>query len=131
MKVDYPKLKAETRLTICSEMQILDLIMQPAVVRHSADLMKEVAGFLAMFPFGLRTDATQMALKVDGWCSELEKYPFYAVKRAFGWWKKFGSKEPSFAEVLADVKLFCGNGVWQRRELLRNALIGGERGRGA
>jgi hypothetical protein len=126
MKVYYPTLKSETRAAITAEMQVLDLVMQPSGVARSTELMKEVAGFLAMFPFGLRTDATQMMLKVDGWCSELERYPLYAIKRALGWWKRHGEKEPSFAEVLDDVKLFCGNGVWERRQLLKNLLAGGE-----
>jgi hypothetical protein len=124
MKVHYPKLKPETRATICFELSILSLIMQPASVARGGELTKEVSSFLAMFPFGLRTDATQMALKVDGWCSELERYPLYAIKLALNYWKQRSEKEPSFAEVLADVKYFCGSKVWQRRQLLQNALVG-------
>lgn len=128
MKVQYPVLKPETRTAILSEMAVLDVILQPAHVERGAELTVEVTSFLAMYPFGLRNDPGLMQAKVSGWVSELENYPMYAVKKALHWWKRYGEKEPSFAEVLADVKLFCGNEVMQRRELLQNVLRGGERG---
>lgn len=119
-----PKLKPETRTCLGSEMAVLDLIMQPAYVKSGHELSTEVASFLAMFPFGLRNDESLMAAKVNGWCSELEQYPMYAVKRALNWWKRYGKKEPSFAEVLADVKLYCGKNVYTRRAILKNLLAG-------
>jgi hypothetical protein len=96
---------------------VLDQILQPARER-GAELAVEVAKFLSRFPFGLRHDTSLMQAKVDGWCEDLEGYPMYAIKRALGWWRRNGEKEPSFAQVLTDVKLFTGDNVLSRRQTL-------------
>lgn len=113
-----PRLSAEEMTCLSSELAVLDQILQPSHMK-GVELATEVAKFLARFPFGLRHDASHMQAKVDGWCEDLEAYPLYAVKRALGYWRRNSDKEPSFAEVLADVKLFTGKNVLTRRRLLQ------------
>ncbi|WHO71697.1 hypothetical protein [Rhizobium sp. BT03] len=96
---------------------MLEQILQPAREK-GAELAVEVAKFLALFPFGLRHDPRLMQAKVNGWCEDLEGYPLYAIKRALGWWRRNSDKEPSFAQVLADVKLFMGDNVLRRWQAL-------------
>jgi hypothetical protein len=74
----------------------------------------EVSKFLARFPFGLSHDESAKQLKLDSWCEDLETYPLYAVKRALGYWRR----KPTFSEVVADVKLFTGDKVLERKRLL-------------
>jgi len=124
-EVVWPILKAETRTLVSNELAVLDLVLQPAKLKHGPELVKEVTTFLAMFPFGTRFDALHTQAKIDGWCSGLEDMPMYAIKRALDWWKKYGKREPSFAEVLEDVKLYCGRNVLTRRKLLQEMLANG------
>lgn len=112
-----PTLTAEEASSLASELAVLNLILQPAQAK-GGELVAEVASFLAIWPFGLRHDGSLMQAKVDQWCTELERYPLYAIRRALGWWRRNGTKEPSLSEVLSDVRLFVGSGVMERQRML-------------
>ena len=115
-----PTLSLEQQ-TICRfELAVLDQILSPAF-HKGEELVVEVSTFFSMMPFQ-KGDESEKRLKINGWCTQLEHYPLYAIKRALGWRLKFGKKEPSFAEVLEDVKLFTGDRVLSRRRMLEQAL---------
>lgn len=116
-----PLLTEGERQKLNFEMAILEQILTPSH-NKTAELAIEVSSFLSMFSFGLSHDESAKQLKLDGWCTELEHYPLYAIKRALGWWRRNGKKEPSFAEVLDDVKLFIGTNVLARKKLLEKLV---------
>lgn len=116
-----PQLTVEEMTTCRSELAIVDLVTRPAHTK-GAELMGDVAKFLSIWPFGLRHDASLMQAKVSEWCTELEGFPLYAIRRALDWWKRHGKEEPSLSSVLDDVKLFVGDGVLERKRLLERLV---------
>jgi len=114
---EKPQLTPEQRSQVSFELAVLEQILAPSHTK-GAELALEVYKFLARFPFGLSHDESAKQLKLDSWCEDLETYPLYAVKRALGYWRRNSEKEPTFSEVVADVKLFTGDKVLERKRLL-------------
>lgn len=116
-----PKITDSERQEVQRELAVLEVIMQPSHTK-GAQLATEVTQFFTVFPFGTRTDPAFMQAKVDAWCTELETYPLYAVRRALSWWRRNGTKEPTLSEILEDVRLFVGDRVISRKRLLQKLL---------
>jgi hypothetical protein len=117
-----PALTPAEVMTIRFELAVLDQILLPSSSRGD-ELVFEVSSFFAVMPFQ-KGDESEKKLKINAWCTELERHPLYAVKRALGWWRRNGKKEPSFAEVLEDVRLFTGHNVLSRQRLLAPLVSG-------
>jgi len=115
-----PRLTQDERTTCLFELAVLDQILAPSHTKGD-ELVVELSTFFSMMPFQ-KGDESEKRLKINGWCTQLEHYPLYAVKRALGWWLKFGKKEPLFAQVLEDVKLFVGDGVYGRKRMLERLI---------
>lgn len=115
-----PEMTEQERRTTTFEMEILEQILSPAF-NKGEELVVEVSTFFAMMPYQ-KGDESEKRLKINGWCDSLEHYPLYAIKRALTWWLRFGKKEPSFSELLDDVKLFTGDNVLKRKRLLMSMM---------
>lgn len=114
-------LNDEERANVHQQLEVLNHVLTPSYVNKGGKLAEELTRMFAMFPFGLRHDKSHVQIKIDTWCSELEKYPFYAVKIACKWNIRRG-KEPSFYEFEKDVKEAVGLNVLERQKNLRKLL---------
>lgn len=116
-----PQLTEAEMETCRFEIAMLELITQPAF-HKGHELTAEIGLFLSIWPFGIRHDAGLMGAKVNEWAADLERFPLYAIRRSFGYWKRTSKREPSFSEVLSDVRLFTGSDVLLRKRLLEQVL---------
>lgn len=119
--VPKPTLTETERETCRFEVAMVKLITQPAYTRPQ-ELTHEVGKFLAVWPFGLRHDPALMAAKVNEWCSDLEHFPMYAVKRALNWWRRNSEREPSISQVLEDCRLFTGDKVLKSLKMMESLV---------
>lgn len=69
--------------------------------------------------FGGEENVT-MNLKV--WCEAVSDFPMYAVEKAVRWNLMGSKKEPSIAELVADVRLAAGHRVLERRKALEDLV---------
>jgi hypothetical protein len=86
---------------------------------------KEVVGiiirFLSLFPFGLRHDASMIAVKAEAWAEHLERFPLWAIKQAYEW-DKLSDDEPTLGQFTESVKLACGTKEGTMYRLLHEVL---------
>lgn len=79
-------------------------------MRKQPELTSLVMRLLSASPFGTRSDEMTQSMRVDVWVEQLEKYPMWAIKKAYDWqFEDSSGKEVILAQFIQDVKLACGS----------------------